>query len=59
MVAKVGPGVEVVLLVPDPIGGVKAGGLIRDLFDLDSWLQCSATWPGVQLVGLGGPFGRW
>jgi hypothetical protein len=46
-----GPGVEVVPLVPDPIGGVKAGGLIRDLFDLDSWLQCSATWPGAQLSG--------
>jgi hypothetical protein len=41
--AKVGHGVEVVPLCPVPIGGLGRGGLIRDIFDHDSWLHCSTT----------------
>jgi hypothetical protein len=41
--AKVGHGVEVVPLCPIPIGGLGGWGLIRDMFDLDSWMHCSTT----------------
>jgi hypothetical protein len=49
--ARVGHGVEVIPLCPVPIGGLGEGGLIRDIFDLDSWLHCSSSVPGDQLAG--------
>jgi hypothetical protein len=49
--ARVGHGVEVVPLCPVPIGGLGGGGLIRDIFDFDSWLHCSTTGATDLLAG--------
>jgi hypothetical protein len=50
MAGKVGPGVNVILLLPVPVGGIGSETLVHDMMDLDTLLQDvpqnSATQPG-------------
>jgi hypothetical protein len=48
--ARVGQSVEIVPLVPVPVGGVGGpgnGGTIRELLDLDAWILGSGLGQGV------------
>ncbi len=38
MAGKVGLGVNVIPLLPIPVGGIGSETLIRDMMDLDSWI---------------------
>jgi hypothetical protein len=38
MAGRVGPGVNVIPLLPVPVGGIGSETLIRDMMDLDSWI---------------------
>jgi hypothetical protein len=38
LAGRVGPGVNVIPLLPVPVGGIGSETLIRDMMDLDSWI---------------------
>jgi hypothetical protein len=38
LAGKVGPGINVIPLLPVPVGGIGSETLIRDMMDLDSWI---------------------
>ncbi len=38
MAGKVGPGVNVIPLLPIPVGGIGSETLVWDMMDLDSWI---------------------
>jgi hypothetical protein len=43
MAGKVGPGVNVIPLLPIPVGGIGSETLIRDMMDLDSWIVSTGS----------------
>jgi hypothetical protein len=51
ILARVGKGTVVITFIPVPLGGGGAGGprRVRDLYDLDSWINGSDLGPGVLL----------
>ncbi len=38
MASMVGPGINIIPLLPVPVGGIGSETLIRDMMDLDSWI---------------------
>jgi hypothetical protein len=46
--ARVGHGVEVIPAVHVPLGGLRGAGVVRDAFDLDSWIVATGS-PGAAL----------
>jgi hypothetical protein len=38
LAGRVGPGINVIPLLPVPVGGIGSETLIRDMMDLDSWI---------------------
>jgi hypothetical protein len=38
MAGRVGPGVNVIPLLPIPVGGIGSETLLRDMMDLDCWI---------------------
>jgi hypothetical protein len=67
MAGRVGPGVNVIPLLPIPVGGIVWETLVRDMMDLDCWIVSTgarqatglpdsrdAFWRVVREEGMGG-----
>ncbi len=67
MAGKVGPGVNVILLLPIPVGGIGSETLVRDMMDLDCWIVSTGAgqatglpdsrdtfWQVIRGEGMGG-----
>ncbi len=70
MAGRVGPGVNVIPLLPIPVGGIGSETLLRDMMDLDCWIVSTgagqanglpdsrdAFWAGCRRGGDGGKAG--
>jgi hypothetical protein len=64
MAGRVGPGVNVIPLLPVPVGGIGSETLLRDMMDLDCWIVSTgagqaggsrdAFWQVIREEGMGG-----